>query len=150
MELITTAFRRMLAQNEIVFQENFRRTKMYNFYGDVILKGIQCFNKEHGFIPWQHGENILKELKSVITKHLRPCIIYICLLSIYIYHITDNFATAVSPLYDPLKSFFVLFYENYYRNNFFSWLVEKISVSWTVYNLSRNKRPLIFWLILCR
>ncbi|XP_056009393.1 glutamate receptor 2-like [Ostrea edulis] len=65
MELITTAFRRMLAQNEIVFQENFRRTKMYNFYGDVILKGIQCFNKEHGFIPWQHGENILKELKSI-------------------------------------------------------------------------------------
>lgn len=38
---------------------------MYNFYGDVILKGIQCFNNEHGFVPWQHGQNILKELKSV-------------------------------------------------------------------------------------
>lgn len=65
MELITTAFRRMLAKKDSVFQENFRRTQMYNFYGDVILKGIQCFNDEHGFVPWQHGQNILKELKSV-------------------------------------------------------------------------------------
>ncbi|XP_061164306.1 glutamate receptor 2-like [Saccostrea echinata] len=64
MELITTAFKRMLAKNKHVFQANFRRTAMYNFYGNVILKGIQCFNNEHGFIPWQHGENILKELKS--------------------------------------------------------------------------------------
>nr|XP_022326097.1 glutamate receptor 2-like [Crassostrea virginica] len=65
MELITTAFRRMLTKKDSVFQENFRRTQMYNFYGDIILKGIQCFNYEHGFVPWQHGKSILQELKSV-------------------------------------------------------------------------------------
>ena len=74
MELITTAFRRMLTKKDSVFQENFRRTQMYNFYGDIILKGIQCFNYEHGFVPWQHGKSILKELKSVITETLKSFI----------------------------------------------------------------------------
>ncbi|XP_033743043.1 glutamate receptor 2-like [Pecten maximus] len=75
LRLIVDTFTRMLAHNQLVFQPNFRRGKVYN--SNYSKEGIPCNRLQYNDpppIPWMHGENITHFLKQAefdgLTGHI--------------------------------------------------------------------------------
>ncbi|KAK3099876.1 hypothetical protein FSP39_011081, partial [Pinctada imbricata] len=73
LETIVSALDMMLQEDRFIFKKNFRRLKMFNFNGNITTRGIPCSkvtNLDPPPQPWQHGQEILQALKSVMFNGL--------------------------------------------------------------------------------